>query len=373
MLDLYYMVGNQRTVSKIEALHLAHGDADKVRFYAMDQVFDHYSWQRPLRSWAELLKERCLQLRDKYDYLCLWFSGGWDSTTVLDAFATNNIRLDEVCIYQREFINDSEPRSALLYAESLKKTCMPNLKINVIDITHRHHDQIYNKFGRDWILTPGCNLMFPKLHRWSLHYELDEVLCHKQKQHNRGDIEAHDKPRITLDQNTWYAFFPDTSLIHYMGTDIEMFYMTPDLPDLHIAQTHMSIDFFEQLLCNDLIASPTDIHRIQSHQRHDFNRYWNEAIGRTCVDNESAISGWLKSTTGQTPMSEESHQLLCHAASTNSKSYRIYQQGLIDIRDQIGIDVTVQTLPTVLSKKWYVREAAARLTNKLSSAIMFEH
>jgi diphthamide synthase (EF-2-diphthine--ammonia ligase) len=38
-------------------------------------------------------------LRDKYDYLILYYSGGSDSWTVLNTFLENNIKLD--CVYVR--------------------------------------------------------------------------------------------------------------------------------------------------------------------------------------------------------------------------------------------------------------------------------
>jgi len=39
---------------------------------------------------------RARQLREKYDYLVLYFSGGADSTNILKTFIDNNIFLDEI-------------------------------------------------------------------------------------------------------------------------------------------------------------------------------------------------------------------------------------------------------------------------------------
>ena len=56
-------------------------------------------WTQPSRiPLTTLYKIRAQQLRDKYDYLMLMFSGGADSTTVLHSFVLNNIHLDEVVV-----------------------------------------------------------------------------------------------------------------------------------------------------------------------------------------------------------------------------------------------------------------------------------
>lgn len=355
--DLFYAVDQRKTFSKIQALNWANGDISKIHFYAMDSAFDSCDWARPKASWESLLRARCQQLRDQYDYLCLWFSGGWDSTTVLNAFAENSIKLDEVCIYQRKFIDDNEPGSAALYAAQIKNHYLPDLKITFIDIDHTHCDSVYGKYQQDWIMTPGCNLMFPKLHRWFLHNDLNEVQQIKKiKNRNRVDIEAHDKPRVLLYQNRWYCFFPDVSLINYMGADVEMFYITPSLPELHISQVHMSIDYMEQQMsaCQHL-GDETFSHRVQNSD-YQFFKTWNLAIGRSCTDNISAVHGMLKSTTGQNPISLESQKLAHHSFSSGSQSYKIYQQGLSDVYDITGIDVrTGSVLPTIMSKQWFVR------------------
>lgn len=60
-------------------------------------AFDTFDWKNePKETWKFLCKQRALQLRDMYDYIILYNSGGSDSTTVLNAFLDNNIPLDEV-------------------------------------------------------------------------------------------------------------------------------------------------------------------------------------------------------------------------------------------------------------------------------------
>jgi hypothetical protein len=106
----YWQVGDFKTISKVTALEKAGGDISKVKFYWLDDVWDKMDLTKePTLSWDDLLKIRCWQLRDKYQYLVLCYSGGWDSSTALSAFVSNNIPIDEILIYDRNsYLDDDE-------------------------------------------------------------------------------------------------------------------------------------------------------------------------------------------------------------------------------------------------------------------------
>ena len=74
--ELHYQVDQIKTYSKIEAIKLAQGDWSCVHFNYMESTFAGALWTRPQRTWAQLLRDRCQQIRDTYDHVCLWFSGG---------------------------------------------------------------------------------------------------------------------------------------------------------------------------------------------------------------------------------------------------------------------------------------------------------
>jgi hypothetical protein len=61
------------------------------------KVYDMFEWHKePSETYHTLKKHRALQLRDMYDHIILYHSGGSDSTTVLNSFLNNNIQIDEV-------------------------------------------------------------------------------------------------------------------------------------------------------------------------------------------------------------------------------------------------------------------------------------
>lgn len=68
--------------------------------------FDSVDWQKePTESMKELCKQRAQQIRDTFDYIVLYNSGGSDSTTVLNAFLDNDIFVDEVITVSYEGID----------------------------------------------------------------------------------------------------------------------------------------------------------------------------------------------------------------------------------------------------------------------------
>ena len=91
----YYDDLGQKYYNKFDALR----SGRKINIYFYDKEFSEFNWKvEPRESLNELYKLRAQQLRDKYDYLIVAWSGGADSTTIIDSFINNNILLDEIVI-----------------------------------------------------------------------------------------------------------------------------------------------------------------------------------------------------------------------------------------------------------------------------------
>jgi hypothetical protein len=99
--------------NKLEALRYAsHLKTDKILYHYLDDFYRNLKWDlEPSESLEEYYKRRAQCLRDKYDYLVLSFSGGSDSTNVLDTFVNNGIHLDEVITsYPRTLLSKLLPK-----------------------------------------------------------------------------------------------------------------------------------------------------------------------------------------------------------------------------------------------------------------------
>lgn len=130
----YYQIGDIKTYSRYELMDIHHVTPQAWKWNYNDEFFSRYNWSiEPTQSIDELYKKRAEQLRQEYDYLIFYYSGGHDSANMLSAFLDNHIHLDEICVFYSKFDNISnqyKELSSLTWSklDELKKQ-YPKLKI----------------------------------------------------------------------------------------------------------------------------------------------------------------------------------------------------------------------------------------------------
>lgn len=314
----YYEVDGHKHLHKLTAYVHAGQDWNRVHFNFNDRVFMAHDWgqePRPDLSLWEFYKQRAQQLRDKYEYLVLMYSGGPDSKNMLDAFIDNDIFIDEI-------------------------VC-----INSWDRTHVHEGTIHNA---DWIYNAK-----PALDDWIQHHGLrsrvtvlDEIDLSKQYMEslqNRGDYElafgstgwvshvifkgtwvryvphlwqmildykkvgvivGSEKPNLWVDANgRYYTNWFDLTLVdaHFaLAEDADLrsvetkeyFYHSPECVDLIVKQLHVLKNFMDANRQDNLYYTPStnqrSTHNCQSHHNLKHLTYetyhrviypkWNPAI-----------------------------------------------------------------------------------------------
>jgi hypothetical protein len=232
----YYLISN--SVFNNPFLAFIHGSQHSPHefpiFYANNAVYDRVNWMyEPEESWASLCRQRAEELRSKYEYLILGFSGGTDSITVYNTFRQNNIKIDEIVItYGRD--NPVAPESSVAWL--VQNHWDPSTRITHIDRQvddvlqrHYHSDQwIMNNFGgvrRYEVTCPG-----------------PEVIDHCERSANGRSwclITGHEKPHLVFEKGQWWVTHLDHVFHSVMGwPNVEMFFMGQD-PRLHMKQCHM--------------------------------------------------------------------------------------------------------------------------------------
>jgi len=360
--DIYWQVDDFKTISKLQAIQKAGGDIGRVQYHWMDQTWENYDMSvDPVLSWDELLKIRAWQLRDRYGYLVLCYSGGWDSTPVLMTFARHNIPLDEIIIWdRREYMDDPEIPDAVEYAKKVVNEYHMTTKITVFDVPWDYHARIFEQAGEDYIFLPGCQMSFNQTTRILKQDVLDTYLDIKKKftEDQVCFIEAHDKPRVNLYDGKWYQFYVDSAMYSYYGKGItEMFYFSDQLPELHAKQVHMSIRYFENLLQADLTLTPDIVHKVQGFSDKRLYAEWNQHIGRISSPNYSAIHGLGKPTNMVDISKRELSKITGHTKQHMQKIYSIWKNGHQKVKEITGVDVANgETVPAIISKQHYVRD-----------------
>jgi hypothetical protein len=94
----YWSVDDKFFFDKSECLRYASSIKNlDVKFHFFDQFYNSLKWEdEPAEDIRDLYRKRAEQLRNKYDYIIVAYSGGADSSTVIDAFVDNGIHLDEI-------------------------------------------------------------------------------------------------------------------------------------------------------------------------------------------------------------------------------------------------------------------------------------
>ena len=96
---VYYCNSNP-FFNKLEAILEANISGKHVEWDYHDAIFKQAKWDyNPPIELKELYRQRALQLREAYDHLVLFYSGGVDSWNILKTFIDNNIRLDEIYMF----------------------------------------------------------------------------------------------------------------------------------------------------------------------------------------------------------------------------------------------------------------------------------
>jgi hypothetical protein len=220
----YWKVNNQYFFNKFECLRYASSIKNyEITYHFHDFIYKSLDWSKePIDSLQEMYKQRAQQIRDGHDYLILSFSGGADSTNVLDSFINNNIKLDEIyCEYpieaieklKHKFNNIKDPKHIIfewfMAAEPILKRLSitnPEIKITLQSDTQKCIEAIDNselyKYMRPNTINPLTR-----------YHTLYEIAREKTKYGKVAVITGLDKPRIAYNpmSKAFYSVFEDFS------------------------------------------------------------------------------------------------------------------------------------------------------------------
>jgi len=261
----HYSVDNQTVFSKVAAMEMSLRLNSPVKFHFNDEIFSKVDWtNEPTESLSDLYQTRARQIRDQYDYIVLFYSGGADSHNMLEAFITGGIHIDEIASFH-SYDADSDKMSvanreiyetAIPYIQSLKtlgrlSENIPHRLIDLSDIINRFNNEInwldfrYFVNSTVSINNPARAFLRHYIKDWKKIIDSGKRLCL---------VWGHDKPRISHADGKFCLQFMDVvdnciSVINQSepqaGYYDELFYSTPHLPKLIIKQAHTIIKFLK--------------------------------------------------------------------------------------------------------------------------------
>lgn len=291
----YYKVEHEKFESKILACLKASELKKPMTWHFHDQTFSKTNTIKDI-DLKDLYRQRALQLREKYDYLILNYSGGSDSWTVLNTFLENNIKLDHIFVkwpvsamdkgfYKPNRLDRSGFNFVSEWDFTLKKDLKwlsqshPKIKIEIGDYLENSNEKYFSdiliqqsRFYKDITNLLRVNYISPT----------EKNLANKGVK--VGSIYGVDKPNLLLVGSKLYFYFIDSipgtcppQLDNLTGT--EYFYWTPDLPEIVTEQSYKIYKFYKLNKEKQHLLLSLDLNNIRNHQHvvSHLNRYFEES------------------------------------------------------------------------------------------------
>jgi hypothetical protein len=261
----YYSVGDYRTFSKLESIEIATKTNQTVQWHFNDEVYSSQDWsQEPTESILDLYMERARQLRSKYEYLVMFYTGGSDSYNMLMSFKNARVKIDEICCltyYQGDggdkdsAMNKEIYESALPTAHYLKNNdpLFADTKITNLDITELSLNLFKRLSPMDYWYMANSS---PSPWCLAKSYIREHVPYFAQLVANKKTafVWGREKPQYLMFSQGKFVFrfqdqvdgevTPRTQYLNKPEEHDEFFYFTPDLPKITIKQVHLIKNFF---------------------------------------------------------------------------------------------------------------------------------
>lgn len=316
----YYTCAGIEFESKIQAAFHSIKTGQPVEWHFNDEVFNAHHWREPVETLDQLYDRRCREIREKYDYVMLSYSGGADSHNILISFIRQGLHIDEIIVNNMEKANskftnvdkrDIRPENAaaeyhLQTVPRLKELAdkIPRTKITVCDLSDHLFDYMNAAKDPSWVLTRKEGLNPANVTRFNYLHIADV-----RKQFDRSKslvlVVGVDKPRIFIKDNYVHTRFGDRAanivpvpehLTDYTNTTVDLFYWSPYSLDIITKQAYV--------IKNWLKANPQYINLFDPDRMskdHKIYRLYHERIlrsviyttwDRTWYQTDKAVKDW---------------------------------------------------------------------------------
>ena len=213
-------------------------------FHWYEDELARLNWSvEPTESCVELRKQRAHELRNTYNYIRLWYSGGPDSHTALMSFVNNNVYIDEIVILlypdnKATNVADTTANEVMIAAfPQLKQiiNLIPNTKITIVEASENDINHWFSGLT-DNNKIPCFDALDGDLAQFHLDisWGISKVLGQTNKK-NWCDIHGGSKVKLFKNKDKWYSYFVDTNLsTFYVQANSEDFFISRTIPNLYL-------------------------------------------------------------------------------------------------------------------------------------------
>jgi hypothetical protein len=268
----YYEYNNKRFYDRASAFDEMLIDENyyaSIQFRFGENTFQKINWEQEVTTSIDFLyRERAQFLRDKYKYLILSFSGGSDSTQILQTFLKHKIFIDEIQIVHHSkaiqnldeatVSSDRDLKQFLEYQYAAKpmldivRKVSPKTKITDLDVSDFTNEQLSGKkfsfLGNDRKLSPSHPKLYSNIPRTTIYYMNYYNIFIRDPKDQTCIIRGFEKPILYMSNDNLCFSFSDM-IMHSVKSRIdgeipdnfyiEDFFWSEDCPLIPVKQSQI--------------------------------------------------------------------------------------------------------------------------------------
>jgi len=338
----YYSESGKIYINRLDAI----ASPDPCYVYYDDREFSKVDWSiEPQETFKELYRQQAQRIRDNYEYVVLAYSGGVDSTNMIESFYYNNIHIDEIYVVgalsQDSEKGSDENHNGELYKNvfpTLDKFHLPRTKINIQDYS-KYFDKpeqisAINKNKTEWFKELG-SYYSPHIWFWN------ETYKHINYRGKRAALVfGIDKPNFYYNNGNSYFNFHDANLMCYIqnseNLDRVNFYWDSGFPDILRKQMHVIKNIIDNRKNDDIL------------QTFIVDKY---AVIEKIIYNLNNPLSFKSEKTKSNIISPRDRFIL---KKKNSTLFEYYSKGIIELQKTIPKTNLYTTIPPFVSRNYYL-------------------
>jgi hypothetical protein len=313
----YFEVNGIKTLSKFEAWELSKGNFDSIHFNFNDEHMAAFDWTiEPAEDIYELYRQRAQDIRNRYDYVVLMYSGGIDSHTILETFLSNGIKLDEICSFGN---TDVEDKSTKMNQEVFNKAIpfVQSLELKKLGINYRfveigdmminqyndkqHYENFHyytNGAANNWCIAVRSHVFKSTIPEHMKLTEQGKSVCY---------MWGFDKPSVGMNNGNWCFRYID-SLVDlgarqfnnrvilkekFSNFHDEPFYISREFPQISIKQSHLLVKHMKTILDSDPnLKQFWELPNTGPYVEHHQGKYLDKKVVDGCIYPKAILSSF---------------------------------------------------------------------------------
>jgi hypothetical protein len=318
----YYTIGEHTTTDKLTAIKHSEQTGHGIEYHIPDFLLDHDMSVEPEQDLWALCTNHAKFIREKYDYVRLFYSGGCDSHYMLRVFVENNIYIDEIVMHNCGISGCDWEVDDIAVPYIVKvKHLIPETQIKILSQTMLDYYDFYDSpYWFEKYINIGRNstdITVIRLNNWLESINIYETHGLTANVHGEG------KPLICHINNTWYTYFLDCEEFQDGNQTSDYVCFFNDDVEIYSKQCH--------LLKNAMQKTNTDDYNKLKHKP-GWEKFLNESILR--VDADSYFIPHIKKPFHPEFRSFNARELTAkiYLSKHHPKVFNMYKQGIDQLK-----------------------------------------